>query len=90
VAEPRPTVVQRIGVALCALPCAVFITIVFNLGAQLRPIVAVIFLVSFCACYLVWYWIFFTRSEELKKKLPISSKELQRKTKEFYDGLPRQ
>jgi len=31
----------------------------------------------------------FERTAELRKKYPTSSKELRRKTKEFYDSLPR-
>jgi len=36
-----------------------------------------------------WTWVFFEWPAELKKKLPISSEELRRRKKEFYDSLPR-
>jgi hypothetical protein len=61
-----------------------------KLRPNLRPsAVFFIFVGAYVASYLVWNWTFFERPAELKKKMPISSKELQRRTKEFYDNLPR-
>jgi hypothetical protein len=41
------------------------------------------------AYYFVWKWFFYERPAELEKKLPITSKELRRRKREFYDNLPR-
>ena len=83
--------IQRVGAWICALPSATMVTFVirdFNplLGAGA---VFLIFSGAYFACYLVWYWILFVRPTELSKKLPISSDELRRQRKEFYDNLPR-
>jgi hypothetical protein len=37
----------------------------------------------------VWRWVFFERSAELDKKIPVSSKELRKRKKEFFDSLER-
>jgi hypothetical protein len=87
--EPKRSLLQQIGIALCALPFAALVTVVFRTSSQFRPILGIVFVVAYCVSYLVLYWVFFTRPEYLRKKLPISSKELQRRTKEFYENLPR-
>lgn len=52
----------------------------------------VAFLVTFVVFALVFYsllqW-FWNKPDEIAKKLPISSKELRRKRKQFYDSLPK-
>lgn len=35
----------------------------------------------------VWRWVFFERGPELDRKIPVSSKELRRRKKEFFDDL---
>jgi len=35
----------------------------------------------------VWRWVFFERGPELDRKIPVSSKELRRRNKEFFDDL---
>jgi len=34
-------------------------------------------------------WVFFQRRAELNKKIPVSSKELRKRKKEFFDSLER-
>lgn len=84
---------QRIGVGVVALPLATIVTAVFgHVGGGVlssRAVLCIIFVTSYAACYLVWNWIFFARSAELRKRLPITGVELRRKRKEFYDNLPR-
>jgi hypothetical protein len=85
----KRTVVQLVGICLIALPFPVFLTLAIAVRHPSRALALVVFVASLCASGLVMEWLFFTRPEELKKKLPISSKELRRKTKDFYDSLPR-
>ena len=80
----------RVGLWVCALAPATLVTIAIQsmkpslrLGAVLS-----IFLVAWFASHLVGHWAMFERPAELRKKLPISSKELRRREKEFYDNLP--
>src|SRR5579863_4466475 len=81
----------RAGVGICSLVPAIFLTIVIGgFNPALKPgAFFLIFAGAYCAAYFVWNWIFFERTAELDKKLPITSKELRRRTKEFYDNLPR-
>jgi hypothetical protein len=81
----------RAGLWVCALAPATLVTIAIEgFDPRLGPgIVLSVFLVSWVASYFVADWIMFERSDELRKKYPISSKELRRKNKEFYDNLPR-
>jgi hypothetical protein len=89
--KPRKRLFVRIGITATALPAATLLTVLIrSMNPGLRPgAVFVIFLGACIACYLVWNWIFFERAAELEKRIPISSKELRRRTKEFYDNLPR-
>lgn len=88
-----PTLLQRIGIGVCALPPAALVTfMILGFDPTLRTsgaILFVIFATSYTVCYLVWNWAFFVRRVELTKKLPITGEELRRKRKEFYDSLPR-
>jgi DMSO reductase anchor subunit len=88
-AEGKRSFVQLVGICLIALPFPVFLTLVFAVRHASRLLLLVVFVASLYASALVMEWIFFTRPAELKKKLPVNSKELRRKTKEFYDSLPR-
>jgi len=42
---------------------------------------------SFLAFYIAWHWVFVERPAELDRKIPISSQELRRRKKQFYDSL---
>jgi hypothetical protein len=63
---------------------------IWRLISQTVGIVAflVIFVVFAVVFYSLaeWYW---NRPAELAKKLPTSSKELRRKTKRYFDSLPK-
>ena len=90
--EPKRTRVQRIGIGLYALCAAVLVTIAMPKlppSPYFRVILVLFSVVFFVASLFVWNWILFVRPTELNKKLPISSKELRRRKKEFYDSLPR-
>jgi len=53
----------------------------------------VAFLVTFVVFAVVLYflleWLFWKRPDEIAKRVPTSSKELRRKTKQFFDSLPK-
>ncbi len=88
--EPlRP--LYRIGLWVCGLAPATLVTVAMEgFAPHLRPgTVVSVFLVAWVASYFVGYWIMIERPAELRKKLPTSSKELRRRTKEFYDSLDR-
>jgi hypothetical protein len=83
--------VQRLGIWLYALASAVLIIVAFGgLYPDFRPrSLLLVFVVLFILFSWVWRWVFFERGPELKKKIPVSSKELRRKKKEFFDDLQR-
>jgi hypothetical protein len=80
----------RVGLWVCALASATLVTVAvesstphFGPGAVLS-----IFLAAWVASYFVGHWVMVERPAELRKKYPLSSKELRRRDKEFYDNLP--
>ena len=88
--QPLPAV-HKIGIAIVAVPVAWFLTFIPELFVpNIRPGMKFItFGMSYAlACYL-WKWLFFDRSLEIQKKLPISSREHRENRKRFYDELPR-
>ena len=52
-------------------------------------ILFLIFLGLAVAFYVLWMWIFFEHPAEIAEELPISSQELRRKRKRFFDSLPK-
>jgi hypothetical protein len=61
---------------------------------QLSPtfgfaVLFLIFVVLAGAFYVLVMWFFFEHPGEIAKKLPVSSSELRRKQKEFFDNLPK-
>jgi hypothetical protein len=84
---------QRTGTALLTMLFAAGITLVIGKLLQ-RPFSLIFgfalflfFLGLWLIFYALWYWFFFEHPAENAKKLPISSKELRRRTKAFYDNL---
>jgi len=51
------------------------------------------FLITFVVFAVVFYsvfeWLFMKRPDEIAKRVPTPSKELRRKTKQFFDNLPK-
>jgi hypothetical protein len=92
-AQPRQKrrMLFRVGVGICSLPPAIFMTLLIGrLNPSLKGSALLLIFAGACvASYFVWNWMFFERPAELNKKIPISSKELRGRTKEFYDNLPR-
>ncbi|MCU1305237.1 MAG: hypothetical protein JWQ87_5521 [Candidatus Sulfotelmatobacter sp.] len=89
--------VLSIGTAiLSTLFSAGFALIIWkrSIWQQLSPtfgfaMVFLIFVVLAGAFYVLVMWFFFEHPAEIAKKLPISSSELRRKQKEFFDNLPK-
>jgi hypothetical protein len=89
--------VLSVGTAIqTALIAAGFALIIWRrfIWRQLSPtfgfaVIFLIFVVLALAFYVLWIWVFFEHPTEIAKKLPISSKELRRKKKEFFDNLPK-
>jgi hypothetical protein len=52
-------------------------------------ILFLIFLGLAVAFYAVWMWVFFEHPAEIAERGPISSQELRRKRKRFFDSLPK-
>jgi preprotein translocase subunit SecY len=81
---------------LAALSAAGFALLIWRrfIWRQLSPtfgfaMLVLIFVVLAGAFYVLWMWLFFEHPAEIAKKLPISSSELRRKQKEFFDNLPK-
>jgi hypothetical protein len=74
-----------VGAALIVWKFSFWRLISSTLGLILFAVTAIVFAVVFYSIF-KWYW---NRPDELAKRLPISSKELRRKTKQYYDNLPK-
>jgi predicted PurR-regulated permease PerM len=89
--------VSHVGYIVLAAQLAALATlIVWKLSISRvisQAIGLVAFLVTFLIFSVVFYsllgWLFWKGPDEIAKKVPTSSKELRRKTKEFYDNLPK-
>jgi hypothetical protein len=85
--ESKP-LVQRVATWLYALASAVLALVAFH--PKVRPIfLLVIFVAMWVLFRIVWGWVFFQRRAELNKKILVSSKELRKRKKEFFDSLER-
>jgi glucan phosphoethanolaminetransferase (alkaline phosphatase superfamily) len=88
---------QKIGYTVLAVPAALgSVLVVWKLSfwrviSQTVGLVA--FLVTFIVFALVFYmlfeWLFRKRPDEIARRVPTPSKELRRKTKQFFDNLPK-
>jgi hypothetical protein len=85
--ESKP-LVQRLGSWLYALASAVLALVAFH--PNVRPIfLLVIFVAMWLLFRIAWGWIFFQRRAELDKKILVTSRELRKRKKEFFDSLER-
>jgi len=83
--ENKP-LVQRVGTWLYALASAVLALVAFH--PNVRPIFLLVMFVAMWLLFrIVWGWVFFQRLAELDKKIHVSSKELRKRKKEFFDSL---
>jgi Cu/Ag efflux pump CusA len=74
-----------VGAALLVWKLSFWRLISSTVGLIAFAVSTVVFAIVFYSI-LEWYW---NRPDELAKRIPISSKELRRKTKQFYDSLPK-
>ena len=78
------------GVSMYAIASAVLTIIaIWPLNVVQWHLLLLMFIGLCIAYYFVWNWVFYERPAELEKKLPITSKELRRRKKEFYDSPPK-
>jgi hypothetical protein len=79
------------GIGLATVCAAFAARVVYALwhGSHVGLIV-LISVAVWIAFYLIGVWVVVDRPAELSRKLPISSKELHRRKKEFYDWLASQ
>jgi hypothetical protein len=73
------------GIALIVWKLSVWRTISQALGLVAFLVSFVVFAVAFYSLF-EWFW---SRPDEIAKKLPISGRELRTKRKQFYDSLPK-
>lgn len=77
-----------LSILLAAIAAATLVTAAFG-GLLPRRWLPLFFSGFLMASVFVWYWFVFIRPAELKKRLPITSKEREREQDEFYKSLPR-
>jgi hypothetical protein len=85
-----PKSVRRVANAIIAVALSTGVTAMFDV--RFSPPVLVlpaVFVAFWSALFLFLEWLFITRPEEVKKNVPITSKEWRRRQKRFYDNLPR-
>jgi hypothetical protein len=88
---PKTPRIERIGAGVISGTLAIGPTAIFGVKMA-RPSIAAIIVFFAASCgviYLVWEWIFITRPQQVKKNVPITSAELRRRRKRFFDSLPR-
>ena len=74
-----------LGVALIVWKLSFWRLVSSTLGHIFFVVAAIVLAVVFYSM-LEWYW---NRPSQLAKRIPISSKELRRRKKQFYDNLPK-
>jgi hypothetical protein len=89
VAEQRQSKLRVAGAALLGLVVATFATAAIRgfLSDLDWKWVAAMFVVLWIGGSYAFLWAMGERVDELAKKIPISSRELRRRKKEFYDSL---
>jgi hypothetical protein len=76
------------GVCLATMYATLVTAIVYGLWRGLHvTLVFIVFVTLWIGFYFTGIWIAVDRPDELRKKNPISSKELSRRKREFYDWL---
>lgn len=76
------------GVVLATMHAFVVAFIVYAFGHGMSFLIgALLFVVLWIGIYFTGLWAILYRPKELDKRIPISSKELRKKKKQFYDEL---
>jgi hypothetical protein len=77
------------GVLLATMYATLVTGIIYGLSRPPLGWVFVLFVALWIGFYFAGVWAAVDRPAELNRKLPLSSKELRRRKKEFYDWLAR-
>ena len=89
--SPRTPRIARMGIAIITGMFSIGLAAMF--GARMAHpslvIIVAFFVASWGVIYLLWEWVFITRTEQVSKNVPISGAELRRRRKRFFDSLPR-
>jgi len=88
---PKTPRVKRIGIGVISGTLAIGPAAIFGFKMARPSIAAVVvfFAASWGLIYLLWEWLFITRVQQVQKNVPITSAELRRRRKRFFDSLPR-
>jgi hypothetical protein len=89
---PKTPRIQLIGNGIISGMLAIGVTALFG-GKLARPsigAVVIFFAASWGLLYLICDWVFVTRPKQVRKNVPITSNELRRRQKRFWDSLPPQ
>jgi len=79
---------RALGVSLAVIYASLITLVTHRLWLGLRPIIISALFVGLCVgCYFAGIWVVDERPSELNKRFPVSSKDLRRRKKEFYDWL---
>jgi len=85
--KTRP-LVQRVGNWVMGIGFAMLLTGIWVAKPHVHPVlIAVVFILLALVLTEFFRWSAFDRPAELHRKFPISSKELRRRTREFFDSL---
>jgi len=96
--KPRwQSVMLSVGTAAMTTVFAVAMTLILwraflyqRVGIALGLCVSsLIFLVLAVAFYVLWMWVFFQHPDEIRRRLPLGSKEMRRRREEYSDRLPK-
>jgi hypothetical protein len=84
----KKNIARFYGVCLATIFATITTGLVHDLwhGPHVAPIV-LIFVALWIGFYFTGIWVAADRPDELNRKFPITSKELRRRKKEFYDWL---
>lgn len=50
---------------------------------------SLVFLVLAVAFYVLWMWVFFQHPDEIRRRLPVTSKEMRRRREKYFERLPK-
>jgi len=81
--------IGRLSGVVLATTCATLVAVIaYGIWPELRAASLLLVWIGFwIAFYATGVWASIVRPAELAKKIPVSSKELRRRTKNFYDQL---
>jgi hypothetical protein len=87
--SPKTPRMQRIGTVVISGMLAIGSAGIFGAKMAHPSLVGIVvfFAASWGLIYLLWEWLFITRPRQVEKNVPITSTELRRRRKHFFDSL---